>query len=274
MKMPTHARALALGLSLVSLGAAHAALTPISSTPENDVLDSATGLAWIKAPTLSAGLNMGYRLATSEEALALQTFGRFKSDGIFALGMDSYSDYPNRISRGIYYGETSTIISIGHVAGPQGEDWLAGYDYEGEHRYTISQHYDPVLGRGVEESSIRQLDSYLRWVGPPESFRDVAESNSSYASNVIHNGWQTFDRDTPPTLACGAFNCHLNGVNTVWGPTLKGSGSPYQPYLGDPAIPLGYFMVKATGVVPEPSTSLTWALGLLALGALTLRRRD
>lgn len=271
--MNMHVRAVAACLSLFTFASAHAGLSPIASTPEHDVLDSATGLAWIKTATLQEGLSLGYRMATSDEALALQTFGHFKSDGIFALGMDAYSGYPDRISQGIYYGETSTITSIGHVAGPQGQDWLAGYDYEGEHRYTVSQHYDPVLGRGVETSSIVQLDSYFRWVGAADSFRDVLGSGATYYSNIIQNGYLTGGVDAAPGLGCGAFDCHLGGVHTVWGAVLKGAASTGLPYLGDPAIPLGYFMVKPMAAVPEPATALSWALGLLALGALKSRRR-
>jgi hypothetical protein len=110
----------------MSLGSAHAELQADAGTPENDLVDTTTGLAWIKVSSLQQGESLGYRQATSLEAWQLPIASE-QLGGIFSLGVDA-SIAPSPQSPHPFRSQTS----FGKVLGPEGQSWIAGYYFESQ----------------------------------------------------------------------------------------------------------------------------------------------
>ncbi len=246
----THARAAVACLILSAVGAARADLAPIASTPENDVLDAHTGLAWIKTATLQQGLDLGYRLATTSEAKALAYTATRVDDGVFALGIDQSNSV-----RANDYLSFANVVSIGHVAGPADQVSLAGYTFSTSTSITVpSPHLDPVTQTMVyPPSSTSTTTSNRMLVGELPLFADLA--HSGVASSRFLNSDGTYGE------GCLAGGCYPG--NTLWDGVLG-------PANSEAAV--GFFMVKS-GIVPEPANVLMWALGLLGVSAAAWRRR-
>jgi hypothetical protein len=119
----TRARVVAACLGLFAFGAAPAVSSPHPGiSPDNDLLDAASGLAWIRAAALQEMLDPGYRLAATGEARGLVYTAAWLSDGVFELGAD-----PVRSSKANVYRSFAASRAIGYVAGFDDQIDLTGY---------------------------------------------------------------------------------------------------------------------------------------------------
>jgi hypothetical protein len=225
-------------LAALATSAAHATLNPIDSTAANDMLDSATGLIWLKAATLQEGLDLGFHLATADEALALPIGDRLDA-AVFKLGADVDTGGFNVPGTKLDY-----RVSIGHVAGPQGESWLAGFGFQ------QAQDFGTSSGQGF----------YL--AGDAALFQTISKPMPGYPGNwqgfshVLANGQLT----QVCAMLCNGFS--QDAASGIWGRALQATS----------ASGPGYFMVR--GAVPEASTAAMLGLGLIGLAATArLRRR-
>jgi PEP-CTERM motif len=223
--MNMHIRAVVACLSLFTLASAQAALSPIAATPENDVLDSITGLAWIKVTNRQDGVALGYRLATEAEALQVDYAGETESTGIYALGVDKTGDMQIGDTRAVRY-----AVSYGQVAGANGQTLLAGYSIDA-----------PYTFRPMSVPPSFEFHTNHLFVGEQSLFADVVpEGAFGYATPRSRVSEGT-------GLACRAGGCFPG--NTLWTGALDGGH--------------GYFMVRS--VVPEPANVALMALGLMGL---------
>ena len=237
---------MAVGLLFVVATQAQATLAPNAATPENELIDSSTGLAWIKVSTLAQGQSLGYRLATADEAAHLDYASATASGGIYQLGVDSSS---NGVIKQSDYRSLSYAVSYGRVAGANGQTLLAGYSYDSfTSTYVPPSYTDPVTGTVVYPPS-RTSTSYYNHllVGAVSLFADQGTFPSVY-SNVLN-------ADGSLGRACRNGNDCYPG-NTLWS--------------GSTSTSIGYFMVKAT--VPEASSGLMLGLGLAMLGWMRGRK--
>lgn len=244
--MITYLRAGLACACFLSINAAQAALVPIAETPANDLLDAATGLSWIKTTSLQEGLDQGYRLATVDEAKALDYKASKLIDGVFALGTNL-----NRSVRVNDYYSFTDMVSMGVVAGEGGQSSLAGYASSIMVSLEVPySYYDPINMVTVYPPSYTKttVKNYLL-VGEPALFEPIAGPLAFITTSRILNSDGTYGE------ACPAIGC----IESIW----RVPGSDLQS--------LGYFMVKPIGVVPEPANVLMMGLGLVALGVV--RRR-
>jgi hypothetical protein len=123
--MCKHARArlVAACLGLCVFGAAQAASFPRPGVfPDNDLLDAASGVAWIRTATLQEAPDAGYRLAAAGEARGLVYTAAGLSDGVFALSADSA-----RSGKANDYRSFAASRAVGYVAGIDDQIDLTGY---------------------------------------------------------------------------------------------------------------------------------------------------
>ncbi|MEY4765308.1 MAG: hypothetical protein RI907_1981 [Pseudomonadota bacterium] len=195
----------AMGLAFFVAGTAHAALQPVADTPENDLLDSATGLAWIKVANSQDGAALGYRLATEAEAAGLDYAGQTYGAGIYALGVDRTGAW--------MIGDTTAVkyaVSYGRVQGANGQILLAGYSQDGPYS-TLSASKTPSY-----------FNNHL-FVGEQSLFADVVDPGPlgyMLPQSRVLDG---------TGLACRAGGCFPG--NTLWTGALDGAH--------------GYFMVRS-----------------------------
>jgi len=238
---------MAVGLMFFAVSQAQAGLAPNPATAENELIDSATGLAWIKVATLSQGQSLGYRLATANEAAHLDYAAATASGGIYQLGVDSSS---NGVIQQGQYRAMSYAVSYGRVAGANGQSVLAGYSYDSfSSTYVPPSYTDPVTGTVVYPPS-QTSTSYNNHmlVGAVSLFADQGNFPSVY-SNVLN-------ADGSLGRACRNNQDCFPG-NTLWS--------------GATSTSIGYFMVKST--VPEVGSGLMLGLGLAMLGVATRSRK-
>lgn len=233
-------------IATFTLPAAHATVT-------TGALDSSTGLQWAYASSVSEGQSQGYRAATAEDFQTLlgdadltvnASQGSAIAQGEFGFGPPSDAQGNTLLG--------SLTIPTGSILGMTAQKTLTGPT-------------GASTSLGVAFGWLGGQPGQMGAVGHYDEQRALGCTSGKVCATVMQTrttdlaGWGTLDE-----LLTGQHSALVSAVDgsTPWSLGLQRSvGANW-----------GYYMVKASAV-PETSTGLSLALGLLGLGLAARRAR-
>jgi hypothetical protein len=241
-----HMMSITLAGALFLMPAAQAAVTVGAS-------DSVTGLQWAYASSLTEGQSLGYRAASSDEFQALLVDAGMQLDASLGIA-----------------GLTSELGPGSSIDG-QGNTQLG----------SLTLPYGSILGFAPQAFAIMPMPEYsdfgvaLAWL----------DGQNQHLAALGH--FDYFRRPPCPTGVCTAVmwtqSSYVGGLASreqllsakPWSGFMLADGDTLWSLALPPNVGTepGYAMVKASAV-PEASTALMLALGLLGVGAATRTRRD